>query len=61
MFALKCSDCTKRFSAVVASSREELLVPDFEDMAEQAGSGNADRFETFFHEHRWHHLDTIEI
>jgi len=57
--ALKCLDCDKVFSAVVSNVERELLIPDFEQMAEQAGSMNADRFQTFFEEHRGHRLDTV--
>lgn len=60
-YSLKCLTCELLFPRVVATSKEEILEPDFECMAEQAGEFNAERFEAFFGQHLHHVFDAVEI
>jgi hypothetical protein len=57
LYFLVCLDCMTVFSPVVSTSERDLLVPDWEVMAEQAGPRNAERFQDFFSEHRSHRPD----
>lgn len=59
-YALECTDCKVRFPSVLATSEQELLQPYFDDMAEQAGTNNAESFERFFSEHQRHSLEAVK-
>lgn len=59
-YRLQCETCSVDFPAVVADSREELLVPDFEEMASTAGALNADFFERFHQKHGGHDMRAVQ-
>jgi|SRR5208337_818128 len=61
LYSLKCRECDLVFSAVVATSEDELLRPDLEVLAEQAGDFNAQRFNDFYWAHFRHGLDCVEV
>ena len=60
-YFLKCRDCDLIFSAVMATSEEELLMPDLEVLAEKMGDFNAQRFNDFYWAHFRHGLDCVEV
>ena len=60
-WALKCHTCNLVTSSVIATSRDEILVPDFEQLHDQLGHSNARRFEEFYWEHMGHGLEAIEV
>jgi hypothetical protein len=60
-YVLFCSECNKRFPSVLATSEEEILDPDFDDLWDRVGSLNAERFELFYWEHRYHSLEAAPL
>lgn len=55
---LHCTKCRESFPAVVSRDPDELLHPDWDVLAEQAGTVNADRYQEFFMAHMGHGLTT---
>ena len=60
-YKLICQTCKETFPSVVATSREELLVPDYERAAEQSGPLNSERLRDFHNSHGAHSLTTRKV
>ena len=60
-FELRCVDCRTRLKCVLATSREELLVPDYEEAAQSAGESNAESLRSFHAAHGRHRLSTRRV
>jgi hypothetical protein len=54
-YYLHCESCSVDFKALVATSEEELLYPDWDDLKESVGDGLlAERFREYWDEHHSH-------
>jgi len=60
-FKLKCKTCNELFEAILATSQDDLLAPDWEVCAEQVGTRNTERFQDFYSKHRGHSLDAVVV
>lgn len=59
-YMLRCNSCKIDFTRLLATSEAELLHPaDYEEVAEQAGTQNANALESFHAQHRGHDLVAI--
>jgi hypothetical protein len=54
MFELFCKSCSLAFPSLVATSEQELLEPDFDQLKADAGELNASRFHDFWWDHYSH-------
>ena len=60
-YYLRCETCKEDFKPMVATSREELTVPDYEVVEAQIGITVRDRFEDFHRKHMGHELAALEL
>jgi hypothetical protein len=51
-YQLVCKTCDEIFKPMLATSPDELLYPDYEATAEEAGTMNADSLRSFHERHR---------
>jgi len=59
-YMLRCQTCKEDFRRLLATSEDELLYPDYEEVAETAGSHNAESLEAFHDQHHGHVLRAVE-
>lgn len=58
-YQLRCEPCNAVFAPMVATKEEELLIPDFERMEQQAGHPITESFREFVAVHAKHGLDCV--
>jgi hypothetical protein len=58
-FQLRCIGCRELFQPVVATSADELLMPDFDDAENDMGAILAGHFRSFWEKHVGHGLEAI--
>jgi hypothetical protein len=58
-FQLCCCRCNMRFAPLVATSTDELLNPDFGEVATSVSRLVSEAFETFYLEHQGHGLEAV--
>lgn len=62
-YQLRCATCDELFKPLVSTEPNELLNPDYEQSAEQAGESNTDQLRAFHdqHTHMGHITETVEV
>jgi hypothetical protein len=58
-YMLKCQTCKIAFRPLLASSPDELLFPDYDEVRDTCGNMNADNLERFHDEHEGHRLKAV--
>ena len=59
-YQLRCATCDELFPPLCTTTPDELLRPDYDECAEQAGELNAERLREFHRTHQGHELETVE-
>lgn len=58
-YILQCETCKEKFLPILATTQNELLYPEYEEVQEQVGTRNADALQDFHDRHRGHTLTVI--
>jgi hypothetical protein len=58
-YKLRCETCSVDFAPVLATSREELLSPDYDECRESVGFMNTEGLERFHSAHAGHALEAV--
>jgi hypothetical protein len=61
-FYLRCPTCSENLKCLLATTREELLYPDWDDKEaeREAGPSNFESLRCFHDKHRAHFLEAVE-
>jgi hypothetical protein len=60
-YQLKCETCNAVFQPLVATSEDELLRPDWDEIRDLIGRTIADLMEIFYNSHSMHGLICVEV